>query len=379
MAANPIDSGRLRRLADVRPERGRVLSVFLDLDPSQFATAPARASAITSVLDDAQRKVKDCSGLEHDERAWLQADVERVRAALQSGDIAEDGARGVAVFACEPAGLLDVVPLRRPVDSRVVVERSPCLEPLVAQADGERWVVALVNRRSARIFQGSGDAMEETDRIEDQVHQQHDQGGWSQTRYQRSVEKDKDDHLVHVADVLFGVYKRNGVDRLLLGSPQELAGDVEAHLHAYLRERIGGRLHIDVENSSVDDVRAAVAAKRETVETRREREALDRLAEGVGRGARGAGGLVEVLAALNEARVDTLLLAVGFRAAGLRDPETALLYAESDAPPDRTLERLDDIVEPAIDRALDQSATVLRVSRHEDLGPLGGIGAVLRY
>jgi peptide chain release factor subunit 1 len=55
MAANTIDRGQLRRLADVRPERGRVLSVFLNLDPSQFATVPARASAITSVVDAAQR------------------------------------------------------------------------------------------------------------------------------------------------------------------------------------------------------------------------------------------------------------------------------------------------------------------------------------
>ena len=379
MAANTIDRGRLRRLADVRPERGRVLSVFLNLDPSQFATAPARASAITSVVDDAQRKVKDCEGLDHDEHEWLRADVERVRDALQADSVAEDAARGVAVFASEPVGLLEVIPLRRPVDSLVVVDRRPCVEPLLAQADGERWVAALVNRRAGRIFQGSGDALEETDRVQDDVHSQHDQGGWSQLRYERSVEKDKDDHLDHVAQVLFDLYKRHGVDHLLLGSPPELRNEVEAHLHAYLRERIAGRVQLDVENSSVEDVRAAVAREREAFETRREREALDRLAEGVGRGARGAAGLSQVLSALNEARVEALLIAGGFSARGRRDPETGLLYSEGDAPAGRRLEELDDVVAPAIEKALEQSAEVLRVTRHEDLGPLGGIGALLRY
>jgi peptide chain release factor subunit 1 len=379
MAATPIDRGHLRRLADVRPPRGRVLSVFLDLDPSQFGTVPARASAITSVMDDAQRKVKECEDLEHDEKVWLEADVARVRDALQGGSIAENGARGVAVFACGAAELLEVIPLRRPVDSRVVVERTPWLEPLVAQADGERWGVLLANRRSARIFQGVYDELEETDRVEDEVHRQHDQGGWSQTRYQRSVEKDKDDHLTHVADVLFAAHKARPFDRLLVGSPQELANEVESRLHPYLRDRCVGRLHLDVENSGIDDVRAALAAEREGYETRREREALDRLAEGIGRGTRGAGGLPEVLAALNEARVDTLLIAAGFEAAGLRDRELGLLYAEQDAPRDRPLEPLPDIVEPAIEKALEQSAEVLRVTRHGDLGPLGGIGAVLRY
>ena len=43
MAANTITQARLRRLAAVRPERGRVLSVFLNLDPSEFAHARPRA------------------------------------------------------------------------------------------------------------------------------------------------------------------------------------------------------------------------------------------------------------------------------------------------------------------------------------------------
>jgi hypothetical protein len=379
MAANTLDRGHLRRLADVRPERGRVLSVFLDLDPSQFATAPARASAITSVVDAAQRKVKECQDLGHDEQEWLKADVERVREALRGGGIAENGARAVAVFASEPANLLEVIPLRRPVESRVVVERTPWLEPLVAVADGERWGVLLVNRRCARIFQGAVDALEETDRIDDDVHRQHDQGGWSQSNYQRSVEKDVGDHLARAADLFFELHKARGFDRVAIAHPQELGGDVESRLHPYLRDRLAGRLHVDVENSSLDDVLSAAAEIREVYETRREREALDRLTEGVGRGTRGAGGLADVLSALGEARVETLLIADGFRSAGLRDPETGLLYPPDGGPRDSRLETLEDVVEPAIEKAIEQSAEVLRITRHDDLGPLGGIGAVLRY
>ena len=379
MAANTIDRNRLRRLADVRPERGRVLSVFLNLDPAQFGTAPARATAIGSIVNEAARRVEECKDLDHEEHEWLRSDVERVRDALQSGDVAADGARGVAVYACAPEDLLEVLPLRTPLESRVVVERTPFVEPLLAQGDGERWVVVLANRRSARIFQGSPRDLEETDRIEDNVHSQHDQGGWSQLRYERSVEKDKNDHLAHVAGVLFTNYKRHGFDRLLIGGPDEILGDVERHLHRYLQERVAGRLHIDVENSGIDDVRAAVADELERLETRREREALDRLAEGVGRGTRGAGGLADVLGALNEGRVDTLLVADGFRAPGLRDTATGLLYAEGTEPADATVERVGDLVEPAVEKAIEQSARVLRVSHFDDLGPLGGIGAVLRY
>src|SRR5918996_210020 len=168
MAANTITRGRLRALADVRPERGRVLSVFLNLDPTQVPTPPARSTAITSVVTEAAHRVEEAEGLEHDEREALKADVERVRAALSASDIAEDGTRAVAVYACGPANLLEVVSLRRPVESGVVLERTPHVEPLVADADRERWCVLLVNRRNARFFVGDGDdGLEETDRVQD--------------------------------------------------------------------------------------------------------------------------------------------------------------------------------------------------------------------
>ena len=379
MAATTITKDKLRRLADVRPERGRVLSVFLNLDPTEFATPAARSTAVSSVLTEAARRVEDADGLDHDEREALKADIERVRRALQAGDIAQNGTRAVAVYACGPADLLEVVRLRRQVDSAVVIERTPHVEPLLADADAERWCVILVNRRNARFFVGDGGGLEETDRVEDDVHSQHDQGGWSQSRYQRGVEKEKDDHLVHVADVAFAAHKQRGFDRLLIGAPDELVRELEAKLHRYLRERIAGRLHLDVENSSTDDVRNAAASAIEDWQRRCEREALDRLIEAVGRGGRGAGGLAPVLQALDDARVEVLFVADGYRSAGGRDPDTGMLYAGDHGPEGQELERMDNIVEPAIEKAIEQSAKVIKVRHHDDLGPLGGIGAVLRY
>jgi peptide chain release factor subunit 1 len=380
MAATTIDRGRLRRLTDVHPDRGRVLSLFLNLDPAEFATPPARATAITSVLNDAAHKIEGCENLDHDEQTWLRADLERVRAVLSESGLASNGTRAVAIYACEPAGLLEVVALRRAIASRVVVGRTPAVEPLVAEAGGERWAVVLTNRRLGRIFRGDAAEVAETDRIEDDVHSQHDQGGWSQARYQRSVEKDKSDHLQHVADVLFEIHKAGDIDRLLVGAPEELVGEFEAKLHPYLRERCVGRLHLDVENSSGEDVRNAAATEIDAFQARQEREALDRLVQGVGRGTRGASGLDEVLRALNEARVDTLLVAEGFAAPGMRDRDTGLLYADgAERPGGHRVDRVDDVVEPAVEKAIEQSARVLRVSHHDDLGPLGGIGAVLRF
>jgi peptide chain release factor subunit 1 len=377
MAADALTRSRVRRIASVHPQSGRVLSVFLNLDPRELPTPPARASAITSVMTDAAHRVDAAEDLSHDEKVALREDVERVRELLRSPGIAADGVRGLAVYACKPAGLLEVVRLSHPIEQRVFLDRTAYLEPLVAAGRDGRWGVLLITRRAARLFFGSADGLEETDRIEDDVHRQHDQGGWSQANYQRSVEKEKDDHVAGVLDVLFERFRRRPFDHLLIGAPRELVGDVEQRLHPYLRELLAGRVSVAIEHASPEDVRNAAAEAVQEHVRRTEREALDRLAQGVGAGGRGVAGLQSTLDALNESRVEILMLNPGYSAPGYRDPDSGLLAAETSA--DGSAEKVEDVIEPAIEKAIEQSAEVMVVRHHEDLGPLGGIGAVLRF
>src|SRR4051795_10539409 len=300
--AEPITQERLRALNAVHPEEGRVLSVFLNLDPTQFATAAARSSAITSVMTAAAHKVEEKDGLTHDERMALRDDVERVRDVLENADIAANGTRAVAIYACGPEDLLEVIRLRRPVENKVVLDRTPCVEPLVMQGTDERWMVLLSNRRAARIFFGPGDALEETDRFVDDVHQQHQQGGWAQQRYERSVDKEVSDHLQNAADLAFDLYKQHGADRVLIGAPDELLSDFKGKLHPYLAERIAGKVSVDIENASLDDVCAAAQTAITAHIMRSEREALDRLQQGVGTGGRGAAGVAGGVGAPQPAR-----------------------------------------------------------------------------
>src|SRR3954451_7941122 len=348
--AETLSPSRLRRLAELQPEQGRVLSVFMALDPSEFGTPPARASQITSLLTDARHRVDELDDLSHDEQKALRADLETVRDVHAQPGIADEGASGVAVFACSPAGLLETLRVPHPLAQKVVIDRTPCVDPLLTTQDGGRWCVLLANRRSARFFLGAPTALEETDRVEDNVHSQHRQGGWSQPRYERSIEEDVRDHLEHVAAVAFDRLKARAFDHLLIGAPQETVGELESHLHAYLRERLVGQVKLDVENASLEDVRRATAEQLEELERRREAELLDRVRQGIGGGGPGGARGAEVVDALEQAPVETLLLADGVDAG------------------------------EALEKALESGAEVMVVRHHaDDLGPLGGIAAVLRY
>jgi hypothetical protein len=47
MHANQLTEDSLRSLSEVEADEPVVISLFLNLDPAEFATAPARASQVT--------------------------------------------------------------------------------------------------------------------------------------------------------------------------------------------------------------------------------------------------------------------------------------------------------------------------------------------
>jgi peptide subunit release factor 1 (eRF1) len=382
--ANELDRQTLRRLAEARAaDGGQVVSAFLSLEPSEFATPPARATAVRSLLDEARRRAQQAAdGLGHAQREALKHDLDRVEGALEGAVLPTEGAHGLAVFASSSAGLFEVLRLPRPVESQVVIDGSPFVEPLATLHGSERtWVVLLSNSRTARILRGGPSALTEVDQVRDDVRGRHRQGGNQQRRRQQSVDNERDQHLRNAAEALAEHARRRPFDRLLVGAPPELAGRLEEALEAPLRERLAGRIEVDVEHSTPEQVLEAALPAIEEDDRRREREALDRLEQGVGSAGRGAGGLADTLAALSEQRVEILLLDDGFAAPGKRCPACGWLGVEPEAcPADGTaLEPREEVTEDAVERALAQSAEVLVVQRFEDLQPLGGIGAVLRF
>src|SRR4051812_28106549 len=295
MQTNDLTSERLRQLADLKPDHARVLSLFLNLDPRDLATPPARASEVRSLLDQAERAVKEVAndGGDHGEVKALRDDVERVRSFLSNGSFDAKGAHGMAIYVAGPADLFEVIKLPRPVATAVVVDDSPFIEPIADLGSRTRWMVLLVSSRNGRILRGTADGLREIDQHWDDVHGTHSQGGWSQARYQRSVDEEKKDHIRATADVVFEHHKRAPVDRLLVGCTEELFPSVKGALHSYLAERLVGRFDVDIENTSVDEISKLAGKPMEQFERDQERAAIDRLKEGAASGGRAGAGLDE--------------------------------------------------------------------------------------
>ena len=90
MSASPI----AKRLLEATAAEHPVISVVFDLNPAEFATAPARATQANSLLDAAHNLETADQTLSHDARQAVRSDLERLRTYLGSDDLPVSRRRG---------------------------------------------------------------------------------------------------------------------------------------------------------------------------------------------------------------------------------------------------------------------------------------------
>jgi peptide subunit release factor 1 (eRF1) len=366
-----------------------VVSLFLDLDPSQFATAPARASQVRSLIDEAERDrrlAKD--DLTHADRSALTKDLERLEEYLGSDEPPVSGARALAVFCSSQDDLFEAVQLAEEIAPKVVIATTPYVEPLVAGPDEGLTAVVLITRRSGRILVGDVRHVDETEEIDDDVHGRHSRGGWAQSNYERSIENDAQQHMRHVARELYHGWQQEPFARLVLSGTLEDVTQFAQELHNDLRPLLmDDRLDLGAESARLVEVRDALVPVLDRARAAATQAALAELENRLGAEGAAARGLAPTLEALAERRVETLLLARNFSARGTRCPRCGLLYPDDTetCPADgETVAPVEDLREALVEAAVMQDAGVLVIGEGSDPAPPalqrgGGIAALLRY
>jgi len=380
MQTSDVTQDRLQRLATFAPGGGaRVLSLYLNLDPhANLHAAENRRSAVNSLLDEAARAVEGEEGLDHDAHMALRQDVTRARSELETNldDGWAEGAHALALFVCGPADLFEVLRLPRPVNSRVTIADRPAIEPLAEVGPAEHWAVLLLDGNDARLLEGFGDRLEEVEHESSDHAGRTARGGMSAKRYERSVGMEENEFLRGVAGLLDEADRNRTYKRIFVGTTERMFSAFSDVLSQPLRERITARFDAGADWEAPQDIRARLEPLLQIDETHREREALDRV------GANGVRGIVDVLPALYERRVGTLLLEPGLEHPGVVCPRCRWALAEErgTCPVDgEAMVPHPNLVEWAVELAVEQDAEVLPVRRHNDLADHDGIAAALRF
>jgi peptide chain release factor subunit 1 len=378
--ARTITWDELRDLAVFEAQKGCAISLYLNLHPSVTPTAGDAGSRLRSLLDSGARaEGADRRDLGHDQKLALKADFERIREFYER-EFDREGAHGLAVFSAGLDNVWRPLPLTEAVPDRVKVGRQLHLAPLVPLVGrGEGALVIAVGRERGDVYRLRGGRLEEIAEQFDEQPGRHDQGGWSQARFQRHIEKLVEEHLRDVAENVDRLVRRLGGPKIVVVAADETRAEFGDLLSAGTKAAIIGWAHAEA-HAQAPGLLAQALPVLERWRAEQEGELLDRWREEAGRNGRAARGWTETLAAASDARVDVLLVQDGAERAAFRCPACGRVSAEGGKCPldGTTFEESSDGLDLAVHQTLANGGTVWAV-HGRDLDPVEGIGALLRY
>ena len=368
----------VRSLAGFVADKAPVTTCYFDVDGRRHPRKADVERRVASLLRSARGSV---NGIAADPS--VEVDLRRIEDWVRAG-FDRSRTKGLAIFACSARDLFEVVELPVPVHDRVTVNHVPALAQLQAVLEDHGPIaVLLADRQRARLFVFELGELVDRSEVIDELPRGYDEPG-ERDRGTPTAHVDAlaHAHLRNAADVAWRVFAERPFAHLAVGAPEPIARELEALLHPYLRDRLCGRVPAGVGiASTIGEVRAAALAIEHEVDRRREAELVRKLRDWSGSGGRAVVGLAATLQALNDRRAEHLLVSDGYREEGWRCPTSGALAAVGPTSPvtGERMERVDDVVEDAIEAALTQGCNVEICVGVADLDVVGRIGALLRY
>ena len=153
-----VNPANVEQLGKFDGQGARVLSVYLDLDPGGQVRRTYRV-----VFEDLVKETG--ARLTQEAREAFDAEAARVQSWLETEPLK---GKGLVLFSCAPRDLWQVFTLQVRVEHHLAFEPDPDLAPLLELLDDhERYAVALVDKRHARLFTVFMGEIEEADEFED--------------------------------------------------------------------------------------------------------------------------------------------------------------------------------------------------------------------
>lgn len=297
--------------------------------------------------------------------------------------------RGIALFASPDRGIIETRSTPDVIESSAIVDARPNLAPLIRLIeDFDPYCVCIISRDQARILTGYLDEIQEHSLLEDEeVPGQHDQGGWSQARFERHIEDHVHRHFKRVAEQLFAMLESNEYTHLILAGPEEVVSGFESTLHQYVQDRIIGHIRLLME-ANINDVRDHARDALTKHIASRKLHLIEQVENESHANDLGVHGLTATLQALQRGQVQSLVVDADVRASGIMCKDcgamsvapgegNTCIYCQS-----TNIRDIDNVIPALITSAFQQGAAISVIDddqQKEHLGRLGGIGAILRF
>ena len=370
-----LNEESIRTLASFKTPEQPVVTVYLDVDGKRwpkFADVEARLDRLVRDATDAAKANGHAAAV---------PDLQRIQGHVRSG-LDRSRTRGLAIFSSGDA-LWQVHHLPVRVKDQLVVNQTPHVRQLEGIVDNYKgFGFLLADKQRTRMFVFELNELVDKSEVFEALPRHPDDAGDRDRGHDRSNLDDTaaHQHVKRAAQLAFEVWKQHPFDHLILSAGPEIAHELEADLHSYLKDLIRARINVPAASSEATIVEAVLDVE-EQVERDRENAMVQRVRAAAAANRGGVAGLEATLAAMSERRVDTLVVSDGFVAEGWRCDGCGILAAKGRTCPTcgGEMDHVDDIVEEVVEQALLQSCHVEMCVGNADLDVAGRIGALLRF
>jgi peptide subunit release factor 1 (eRF1) len=291
---------------------------------------------------------------------------------------------GVALFACEPLGLREILPCRVPFENIFTVAERPLLRPLLELGENApSTLVVFVDAESARLVPLTATGAGEEVTLRADVPGHHSRGGWAQmaqSRYQRHTQDHRARHFEAVVESLIGLMEGYGLRTIVLaGDPRNVAvfrKELPPRIASSIVGTVAGARH-----EAIGLILDRAAEYLPHVQGQREAGGVDSaLTEAAKRG-KATAGLQATLEAVNRGAVHRLYVLKGWSAPGRRCGKCGTLQSGfSFTCPACGGETVTvELGEAMAERVVAAGGSVETIEVHQPLTAAGGVAAALRY
>lgn len=298
--------------------------------------------------------------------------------------------KSVVVFSCAAEDFFRSYPIAVSLRSRVRVNNRPHVKPLADLFDSYGgYGVALIDKQGARLFSFHLGELEEQEGFLGESVRRIKHGGGSQAVGRRSLGAGQTSHTEGIternmkesADFASQFFAENDVRRILIGGTEDNIAQFRNHLPKSWQSIIVGTFPVSMNASHAEVMERAMEIGKKA-EHQREEKLLQAVITGAAKERGGVIGLADTLQMIHEGRVQILLISEGFREQGYRCTGCGYIRIHKvyQCPfCGGKFEKIDDVVEMAVRKVLQDGGEVEVIHDHPDLIKHGEIGGLLRY
>ena len=372
---------QIESLAKLKSESFLTTSFFFNSDKSGLNKKEISLQ-FKNLLTNAKLQVDNMS-LSKSKKDSLYQDLKKIQQ-LVGKSLNANFSSGLAVFSCVGEGFWHIYDLPSPPRNRIIFDSNPYVRPLSAILNSHKKYCTLTfDRKEAKwyeVFIGEITLLAE---LKGEVPSKVKEGGWEgydSKRIERHIASLLHEYIKKIVQKTFELNKEGHFDGLFVGCPDEYISVFEPMLHTYIKKIFKGYIKINPSHSSSKVFKESMLFIKKLVQ-RDEEKVLHRFISELEKGGRAVTGVKNTLKSLNRGETQTLIVTRHYSMAGRKCPKCQFLYTDELRCPSCQIKTdpLLDVIDEAIEKAMDKKCQVAHINPPLSLGRYGKIGALLRY